>query len=320
MEKIASRMDVDRAATLGYGVGVTIFSQSKTVLEAKKRGRQMLLKDWQLGFIGTGNMGEALISGLLQDKVCSPSQIICSDVRSDRRDVIHQTYGVTVTADNAEVVNKSSIIILAIKPQILIDELKLLCELLTEDKLVISIAAGVPLATIAGCLSRRPKLVRVMPNICSQVRAGVSAIAVGAGLTVNDRSATEIIFSSVGKTLFIDEYLLDAVTGLSGSGPAYIFLIIDALADAGVKVGLSRRDSLVLASQTVLGAAKMLIETGEHPGKLKDMVTSPGGTAIAGLHTLEEGGLRTTLMNAVEAATNRARVLGEGYRKTNGKS
>lgn len=279
----------------------------------------MLLKDWTLGFIGTGNMGEALISGLLQDKVCHPGQIICSDIRSDRRDAIHKAYGVAVTADNTEVVNKSSIIILAIKPQILIGELKLLSELISADKLVISIAAGVPLATIAGCLSQQPKLVRVMPNICSSVRAGASAIAVGPGLTERDRTAAEIIFSSVGKTLFIDEYLLDAVTGLSGSGPAYIFLIIDALADAGVKVGLSRRDSLILASQTVLGAAKMLIETGEHPGKLKDMVTSPGGTAIAGLHTLEEGGLRTTLMNAVEAATRRAQVLGEGYRNPNGK-
>jgi len=119
------------------------------------------------------------------------------------------------------------------------------------------------------------------------------------------------IFDSVGKSLFIEEDLLDAVTGLSGSGPAYIFLIIDALADAGVKVGLSRDDALILAPQTVLGAAKMLIETGEHPGKLKDMVTSPGGTAIAGLHTLEEGGLRTTLINAVEVATQRSKALGE---------
>lgn len=265
-------------------------------------------------------MGEALISGLLKDRVCDPGQIICSDIRQDRREAIKKAYGVNVTADNAEVATRSSIVILAIKPQILIAELKLLQKIITADKLVISIAAGVPLATIGECLPEGPKLVRVMPNICSSVREGVSAIAVGSGLSEAQRAATEIIFSSVGKTIFIEEYLLDAVTGLSGSGPAYIFLIIDALADAGVKVGLSRRDSLILASQTVLGAAKMLIETGEHPGKLKDMVTSPGGTAIAGLHTLEEGGLRTTLMNAVEAATKRAQVLGEAYRNTNGKS
>jgi len=150
-----------------------------------------------------------------------------------------------------------------------------------------------------------------MPNICVSVREGVSAIAGGRHALKEDLMMAKTIFDSVGKSLFIDEYLLDAVTGLSGSGPAYIFLIIDALADAGVKVGLSRDDALILASQTLLGAAKMLIETGEHPGKLKDMVTTPGGTAIAGLHTLEEGGLRTTLMNTVEVATQRSRALGE---------
>ena len=150
-----------------------------------------------------------------------------------------------------------------------------------------------------------------MPNICVSVREGVSAIAGGKHTQREDLMLAKTIFDSVGKSLFIEEYLLDAVTGLSGSGPAYIFLIIDALADAGVKVGLSRDDTFILASQTVLGAAKMLIETGEHPGKLKDLVTSPGGTAIAGLHTLEEGGLRTTLINAVEVATERSKVLGE---------
>ena len=150
-----------------------------------------------------------------------------------------------------------------------------------------------------------------MPNICVSVREGASAIAAGKHIQKEDLMIAKAIFDSVGKSLFIEENLLDAVTGLSGSGPAYIFLMIDALADAGVKVGLSRSDSLILASQTVLGAAKMLIETGEHPGKLKDMVTSPGGTAIAGLHTLEEGGVRTTLINAVEVATQRSKALGE---------
>ena len=150
-----------------------------------------------------------------------------------------------------------------------------------------------------------------MPNICVSVQEGASAIAPGKHALKEDLMMAKSIFDSVGKSIFIEETLLDAVTGLSGSGPAYIFLMIDALADAGVKVGLSRQDAFTLASQTVLGAAKMLIETGEHPGKLKDMVTSPGGTAIAGLHTLEEGGLRTTLINAVEVATQRAKVLGE---------
>jgi len=153
-----------------------------------------------------------------------------------------------------------------------------------------------------------------MSNICVSVREGASAIAAGKHALKEDLLMAKAIFDSVGKSLFIEESLLDAVTGLSGSGPAYIFTIIDALADAGVKVGLARDDAIILASQTVLGAAKMLMETGEHPGKLKDMVTSPGGTAIAGLHTLEQGGVRTTLINAVEVATERSKTLGESMK------
>jgi pyrroline-5-carboxylate reductase len=179
------------------------------------------------------------------------------------------------------------------------------------SKLVISIAAGVPLEAIESCAKKELRLIRVMPNICVSVREGVSAISKGKNCLKDDLMIAKTIFDSAGKSLFIEEHLLDAVTGLSGSGPAYIFLIIDALADAGVKVGLPRNDALVLASQTVLGAARMLIETGDHPGKLKDMVTSPGGTSIAGLHALEQAGLRSALMNAVEAATQRSKTLGE---------
>src|SRR5262249_33299555 len=155
------------------------------------------------------------------------------------------------------------------------------------------------------------RLVRAMPNTPALVAAGATAIAAGRHATADDLKVAEHIFRSVGTTVVLDEEQLDAVTGLSGSGPAYVFLVIEALSDAGVKVGLSRYNALALAAQTVLGSAKLLLETGEHPGQLKDMVTSPGGTAIAGLHTLEAGGLRTTLMNAVEAATQRSRELGE---------
>jgi len=210
-----------------------------------------------------------------------------------------------------EVVKQSDIVILAVKPQIMKQVVGEIAKYLDLSKLIISIAAGVPLDAIEACARKDLKLIRVMSNICVSVREGVSAIAGGKHALKEDLMMAKTIFDSVGKSLFIEEDLLDAVTGLSGSGPAYIFLIIDALADAGVKVGLSRDDALILAPQTVLGAAKMLIETGEHPGKLKDMVTSPGGTAIAGLHTLEEGGLRTTLINAVEVATQRSKALGE---------
>jgi pyrroline-5-carboxylate reductase len=270
-----------------------------------------MLKSKQVGILGTGNMGEALIHGLLYGHLCRPEQIFCSDVRAERLKAIREKYGVKSTLHNMEVVKQSDIVILAVKPQIMKQVVEEIAKYLDLSKLIISIAAGVPLDAIEACARKDLKLIRVMSNICVSVREGVSAIAGGKHALKEDLMMAKTIFDSVGKSLFIEENLLDAVTGLSGSGPAYIFLIIDALADAGVKVGLSRDDALILAPQTVLGAAKMLIETGEHPGKLKDMVTSPGGTAIAGLHTLEEGGLRTTLINAVEIATQRSKALGE---------
>ncbi len=270
-----------------------------------------MLRNKQVGFVGTGNMGEALIHGLLHGHLCRPEQIFCSDTRPERLKAVREKYGVRGTSHNPEVVKQSEIIVLAVKPQIMKDVVEEIAKYLDLTKLIISIAAGVPLEAIESCAKKELKLIRVMPNICVSVQEGASAIASGKHVLKEDLMMAKSIFDSVGKSIFIEETLLDAVTGLSGSGPAYIFLMIDALADAGVKVGLSRQDALTLASQTVLGAAKMLIETGEHPGKLKDMVTSPGGTAIAGLHTLEEGGLRTTLINAVEVATQRAKVLGE---------
>jgi pyrroline-5-carboxylate reductase len=270
-----------------------------------------MLQNKRVGFIGSGNMGEALVNGLLHGHLCRPEQIVCSDIRPEKLKVIRERYGVKGTSHNTEVVKQSDIILLAVKPQIMKPVVEEITKYLDLSKLIISIAAGVTLDAIESCAKKELKLIRVMSNICVSVREGVSAIAAGRHAQKEDLMMAKTIFDSVGKSLFIDEYLLDAVTGLSGSGPAYIFLIIDALADAGVKVGLSRDDALILSSQTVLGAAKMLIETGEHPGKLKDLVTSPGGTAIAGLHTLEEGGLRTTLINAVEVATQRSEALGK---------
>lgn len=271
----------------------------------------MVLQNKQVGVIGVGNMGEALVNGLLHGQVCKPEQIFCSDARPERQKEIRQVYGIKVTSRNIEVVKQSEILILAVKPQVMKPVIGEIAKYIDLSKLVISIAAGVPLSAIESCAEKELRLIRVMPNICVSVREGVSAIAAGKNVEKEDLTIAKTIFDSVGKSLFIGENLLDAVTGLSGSGPAYIFLIIDALADAGVRVGLARNDALILASQTILGAAKMQIETGEHPGKLKDMVTSPGGTSIAGLHALEEGGLRAALMNAVEAATQRSKALGE---------
>jgi pyrroline-5-carboxylate reductase len=271
-----------------------------------------MLKDKKISIIGTGNMGEALVSGLVSSEPSMPKNIICTDIREDKIELVQEKYGVGTTKDNIEAVEASDVVIYAVKPQIIALVLKETAQALDMSKLIISIAAGVPLAAIESCLKKDLRLIRVMPNIAAFVKESASVLAAGKNATQDDIKLSMAIFDSMGKTIFIKEnILMDAITGLSGSGPAYIFLIVDALADAGVKVGLSREDALFLSIQTVLGAAKLLMETKEHPGRLKDMVTSPGGTAIAGIHTLEKGGLRTTLINAVEVATERSKQLGE---------
>lgn len=264
-----------------------------------------------LGFLGTGNMAEALLKGILRAGVFRAESIWGSDPRRSRCDVMKERYGIGVTTHNLDVVRKANLVMLSVKPQVLVQVCVEIAPHLKPRALVISVAAGVPLAVLQAHLPKGTRIVRVMPNTPALVGAGATAIAAGENATPEDLATTERIFKSVGMTVILDEEQLDAVTGLSGSGPAYLFLVIEALSDAGVKMGLSRYNALALAAHTVLGSAKMLIETGEHPGHLKDMVTSPGGTAIAGLHTLEAGGLRTTLMNAVEAATKRSRELGE---------
>jgi pyrroline-5-carboxylate reductase len=268
-----------------------------------------------VGFIGTGNMAEALIKGLLRTTVLVPQSIWGSEPRQSRVDEIKTRYGIAMTKYNADVVRHCPIVVLSVKPQILPSVCDEIAPHLKPRTLVISIAAGVPLAVLEARLPAGTHVVRVMPNTPALVAAGATAISPGRHATPEDLKTTEHIFRSVGLTVVLDEEQLDAVTGLSGSGPAYLFLIIEALSDAGVKMGLSRYNALALAAHTVLGSAKLLIETGEHPGQLKDRVTSPGGTAIAGLHTLEAGGLRTTLINAVEAATRRSRELGEAAQK-----
>jgi pyrroline-5-carboxylate reductase len=271
-----------------------------------------MLKNKIIAIIGTGNMGDALVSGLIGSGSSKPKNIICSDVRKDKLDQIKSRYKVRTTTSNLKAVSEADIVIYAVKPQLMAAVLNETGNKLDMSKLVISIAAGVPLAAMESCIEKDMRLIRAMPNIAAAVKEAATAIAAGEHATKEDVELTMQIFNSIGRCIFLKEnYLMDAITGLSGSGPAYIFLIVDALADAGVKMGLSRQDSLFLAAQTILGAAKLLIETQEHPGQLKDKVTSPGGTAIAGLATLEGGGLRTTLINAVEAATNRSKELGD---------
>ncbi len=266
-----------------------------------------------IAFLGAGNMAGALLRGLLAQGIADPGEILCTDVREERLAELHTKYGVTTLSSNREATQRADVVVLATKPQAFDRLLPEVGAALKPDTLVLSIAAGITCKAIEGHLPAGARVVRAMPNTPAIVDAGATGIAMGTNATTGDIVLARKLFDGIGISVVLDETLIDAVTGLSGSGPAYIFLIIEALSDAGVKVGLSRHQALKLAAQTVLGSAKMLLETNQHPGTLKDQVTSPGGTAIAGLHTLEAGGLRTTLMDAVEAATNRSRELGESF-------
>lgn len=265
-----------------------------------------------IGFVGAGNMAEALIRGLVRGGHVPAARIVASAPRAERREELKAAYGIDVTADNKEVAQRSGVVVLSVKPQIAGKVLREIGDKVASGSLVVSICAGLATAQIEETVGEDVRVVRAMPNTPALVGAGATAIAGGARASEADLATARALFDAVGITVALDEGHLDAVTGLSGSGPAYVFLILEALSDAGVKVGLSRRNAQRLAAQTVMGSAKLLLDTDEHPGKLKDMVTSPGGTAIAGLHTLEEGGLRTTLINAVETATKRAKELGRG--------
>lgn len=269
----------------------------------------MALADRQIALIGAGNLGGALLRGLLGAGRVAAGSVTASAPRAERLSQLCADYpGLVTTVDNREAAKAADVVILAVKPQILGKVVDEISESLPTDVLLLSVAAGVPIDFIQSKARRR--VARAMPNTPALVGLAATAVSFSDECGPSDYETVTEIFESVGMVQRVDESLLDAVTGLSGSGPAFIFTIIEALADAGVKVGLPRRQAQALAAQTVLGSARLLLDSGEHPGVLKDQVTSPGGTAIAGLHTLEQGGLRTTLINAVQSATERARELG----------
>lgn len=271
----------------------------------------MTIKGKRVGFVGVGNMGEAMIKGLLRAGLVPASAIAATDARLDRLAEITRQYAIRGAAGNPALVGESDVIILAVKPQIMGAVLKEIASAVDARKLLISIAAGVPTRTLRDSLGRKDvRLIRVMPNAPALVLEGVTAIARAEGLAAGDLETAQELFGAVGRVVVLDEEALDAVTGLSGSGPAYIAIVIESLADGGVKMGLDRATAMTLAAQTVLGSAKLILETGAHPGQLKDMVSSPGGTTIAGISALEEGGVRRTFINAVERATQRSRELG----------
>ena len=269
----------------------------------------------RIGMLGAGNMAGALIRGLLASGRVKKDGIRASDVRKERLAELSAEYGIITTTDNHDLVRWADLVVLAVKPQVIDRVVDPLSADFTPGTLVVSVAAGVPLRALESRLPESVRVVRAMPNTAAIALAGATGVAGGSRSTSEDVAITRELFEAVGRAVVLDEPLIDAVTGLSGSGPAYVMLIIEALADGGVKVGLGRDIALMLAAQTVYGAAKLQLETGEHPGRLKDMVTSPGGTAIAGLHTLESGGLRRTLIDAVEAAATRSAQLGEQMAK-----
>jgi pyrroline-5-carboxylate reductase len=269
-----------------------------------------MLNDRQLALIGGGNMGEAIMKGLIVADLVKPQQVTVTDIVEQRLIYLRETYGVRAMSDNAAAVTPADLIILAVKPQDIVPTIQSIASVVDGDQLVISIAAGVPTAKIEAAFGQSVRVVRVMPNTPALVLASAAALCAGRYATAADLETARALFDALGKTVVVSEALMDAVTGLSGSGPAYIFLLIEALADGGVKMGLPRQVALTLAAQTVYGSAKLLLETGRHPGELKDQVASPAGTTIAGIHALEARAFRSAIIEAVECATQRSRELG----------
>ena len=263
-----------------------------------------------IGFIGAGNMGGVLIRGLIQSGEVKPAEIIFSDVNKDRLREITETLGVAAAESNIELMEKADIVVIGVKPyhvDALLDEISSASR---ARQIFISIVAGAPIEKFSSRLHPASGCVRVMPNTPAAVLAGAAAVCAGQNVSPEDLALAVAIFECTGMAVVIqNEALMDAVTGLSGSGPAYVFLTIEALADAGVQLGIARKEASLLAAQTVYGAAKMLLETGKSPGELKDMVVTPGGTTAAGLRMLEKGNFRSAIIDAVEAAARRSREL-----------
>jgi len=268
----------------------------------------------KLGFIGGGRMGEALIQGILRTEIIAAADILVVDPVASRREYLTETYGVNPydSSEDEHIWSGCDTVILAVKPQIMKEVLRNAKAKINATHLLISIAAGIKTALIdtnlPGCNCR---IIRVMPNTPAFVLEAASAVCQGPRATQEDLDTALVIFESIGKAIILDEKYFDAVTGLSGSGPAYVFTFIEALIDAGLKVGLNRSDAELLVMQTVLGSVKLAMSSNEHPAQLRAMVTSPGGTTIAGLHELEAAGFNGIIMDAVEAATKRSKELGK---------
>jgi pyrroline-5-carboxylate reductase len=269
-----------------------------------------MTEECKIGVIGAGNMGGALLSGLVAAGRVSPAQLTAADLREAVLQPLREL-GVRTSTRAEDAVLGQQVVVLGVKPQSAPALFQLVKQHLRPEQILVSIMAGVSTAAIEAELGAPVPVVRVMPQTLAQLGAAASGVCGGKYAAPAQVELVRAIFDQVGSTVLVGEYQMDAVTGLSGSGPAYIYTVIEALADGGVRVGLSREVALKLAAQTALGAARMVLESGQHPAFLRDQVTSPGGTTIAGLHKLEEKGLRDALISAVQAATERAIELGQ---------
>lgn len=268
-----------------------------------------MLKE-NLGFIGAGSMAEAILNGILSRKMVSPEQIYMINRKNNERlDFFHKNYGINTTRDYFEVVSNCKILVIAVKPQDIESLLFTLKDLTTPEHIIITVAAGISTTFVEQQLGKNVQVVRVMPNTSCQVKESATAIVEGRYVKPSSMDTVFKIFSSVGKVAQVNEDMLDAVTGLSGSGPAYVYLLMEAMIEAGIKAGLSEDLSKDLAIQTVFGAAKMVLETGESPKRLRRKVTSPGGTTMAGVKTLEAMGFSTSIIKAVNSAAKRSHEM-----------
>lgn len=264
----------------------------------------------KVGLIGGGQMGEALIRGMIASGLVVADDIIAAEPDTSRRGYLQETYGIHCTDTAAELCRFAAVLILAVKPQIVHPVLKQYAPEISEQHLFISIAAGITIKTIENKIGDEHRIIRVMPNTPALVLAGASAFSSNSQVTAEDIRLAENIFSAIGICVHLPESQLDAVTGLSGSGPGYVFTFIEAMIDGGVLAGIPRQTAEKLVLQTVYGSAKLALETGEPAAVLKGRVTSPGGTTIAGLQVLEKAGLRGSVMTAVDQATKRSKELG----------
>ena len=271
-----------------------------------------MLAKTRIAVIGAGKLGEALIAGMLDAGIVKKDQFIATAAHRERLDVIQKKLGVKVTLSNGEAVRKAQLVLLCVKPQVDEEVLRQIADDMTSSHVLISVAASVSTRFMENILAKPIPVIRALPNTPCLIKEGMTAVAKGTHATDAQVQAAKKMFDAIGRCLILDEKHMDAVTALSASGPAFVYTIIESLVEGGVRVGLPRDAATLLAAQMIHGAANMVLQTGEHPAKLKDIVTTPAGCTVDGLLELEEGGLRVTLIKAVDRTTRRARELVNG--------